>query len=236
MSKLLRSCDESGSFAAHHAKMFREMGIDNHSHFRTPTPDPLYGGAQKKQGTKFKIMHIGHLRGTATLSGIELVALNILPRLKKELPHDSFEIHLVGDYFESLPDDLKARLTDPAVKIRGQISPCDDEFLSAHISLVPTPIELGIRVRIITSFSFGACIVAHTANKAGIPEMEHEENCLLGDDGNSLADHCISIFSDPKKRIALETASRKTYDTFFSQKIAGRAIAEKLGAILMTRI
>ena len=235
MERLLRSCDASGAFAAHHAEMFRAMGIPKHGYFRTPTPDPLVDGVRKRPADKSKIMHIGHLRGTATLSGVELIAMEILPRLKAALPLDSFEIHLVGGYFETLPEDLKARLIDPAVKVRGQISPSDEEFLSSHIVLVPTPIELGIRVRIITAFSFGSCIVAHTANRAGIPELESGRNCLLGGDGKSLADHCVALLSDPGRRASLEEGARRTYDDAFSLGTAGAAIAERLAALVGPR-
>ena len=99
----------------------------------------------------------------------------------------NFEVHIVGGFFETLPVKLKLSLTKSNIFIKGQVNPINDEINSADIFLVPTPIELGIRVRIITGFSFGSLIVAHTANKAGIPELEHGHNCLLSDNPKGLA-------------------------------------------------
>lgn len=223
MVQLLNSCSRAGAFAAHHAEEFNRLGATKCEYFRTPTPDPET--ISKRQSSKLKIMHIGHLKGVATLAGIELLADSILPNLEKELGSNGFEIHLVGGFFDQLSDSLKRKLTHKAVKIRGQINPPDEEFLSSHIVLVPTPIELGIRVRIITAFSYGSCIVAHNANCRGIPELEDGNNCLLGNNGLELAAACLRVFQDKKKRQRLECGARETYDRFFSVSVAGGRVA-----------
>ena len=223
MVKLLNSCARSGAFAAHHAEDLQRWGAVNCQYFRTPTPDP--NATSKRQGPKFKIMHIGHLKGVATIAGLEILADPVLPNLEKVLGHEGFEVHLVGGFFDELPSELRQKLIHAAVKIRGQINPPDEEFLTSHLLLVPTPIELGIRVRIITAFSFGACIVAHRANCKGIPELKDGYNCLLGNDGFELASACLRIYRDPELRRKLEAGSRETYDQFFSISVAGGRVA-----------
>ena len=231
MKDLLNDCTRSGAFAAHHAQMFEEMGVPDCRYFRTPVPDPLPYNEIIQSPRVFKIMHIGHLQGIATLSGLELLATGILPGLLKKMPASSFEIHVVGGFFETMPAKLKKFLNHPNIKIRGPVYPSDKEFLSSGIVLVPTPIELGIRVRIITAFSYGSCIVAHSANKKGIPELEDGKNCLLGNSADQLADLCAKVYNNPQLQAELSRNARKTYEKYFSPVIAGGAICETIEKI-----
>ncbi len=228
MKKLLSDCTASGAFAAHHAQEFKRSGVVNCEYFRTPTPDPLPSFEQTKPGSKMKILHIGHLKGIATLSGIELLVNEIIPTLEQTYHPDEFEIHIVGGYYETLPQELKRALQHPSIKIRGQISTPDHEFFNSHAVLVSTPIELGIRVRVITAFSFGSCVVAHIANQKGIPELQHEKNALLSNTGAGLASACIQSFRDIQLRDRMMIGARQTYEKWFSLQSAGRAISQKL--------
>ncbi|MDB5103981.1 MAG: hypothetical protein JWP91_1670 [Fibrobacteres bacterium] len=230
--EMLAECQVCGAFAAHHADLFsRSAGLDC-LYLHTPTPDPLPQARIGSPDGKFKIMHIGHLQGIATLAGVELLANTILPRLKSLFAPGTFEIHLVGGFFDSMPPSLQEAMRDPHVRIRGQVSPADAEFLSSDVVLVPTPIELGIRVRIITAFSFGNCIVAHSANQKGIPELEHGVNAMIASDGGSLAEICKRLYDDPALRSRLREGSRRTYEEKFSLAAAGGRISDVMDGLV----
>lgn len=236
MATLLNHCQSAGAFAAHHAAMLAESGAPHCRYFRTPVPDPLVPGRPAPpKAERFKILHIGHLKGIATLTGVELLAEHVLPALNALLPPGSFEIHIVGGYPEAVPGNLRRALDHPAVVFRGHITPPDEEFLTSHLTIVPTPVDLGIRVRILTAFSFGCPVVAHPANAQGIPELVDGENCLLGHDGPSLAAHCAAIFHDAGLRERLERASRQTYERLFSLDTAGKSIADEMVALAARR-
>jgi glycosyltransferase involved in cell wall biosynthesis len=177
---------------------------------------------------RFRALHIGHLRGTATVAGLDLLVSDILPELDRVLGCDGYELHLVGGYYETLPERIRHVLNRPNVAVRGQVFPPDPEFLNAHVVLVPTPIRLGIRVRIVTALSFGSCVVAHVANRDGIPELAHDHNCLIGVDGKSVAAECIRAARDPELRRRVAAAGRATYEECFSLTTAGGAIEEIL--------
>ena len=116
--------------------------------------------------------------------------------------------------------------------IRGHVSPSDNEFLSSHVLLVPTPIELGIRVRIISGFSFGTCIVAHSANKKGIPELVNMKNSILGNTGYEIAHGCYTLYKDENLRKRIEKESRLTFDTYFSINQAGNIICNEISEMI----
>ncbi len=180
-----------------------------------------------KAGGKPKIL-LGpsNLEATSTSAGIRLFAREILPRLERELGPDGFEVHVVGE--GQPPKELANMLPRPTVRLRGRVEPADAEFLSADVQLVPTPFVLGIRLRIITGFAFGTCVVAHRSDAVNIPEMVHEENALLASNGSGLATEIIRAIRDPALRERLGTAARRTYERYFSPEVAAAPVVSEL--------
>lgn len=235
MKLLLNQANFCGAFAEHHVNDFNNLlnsGFCKYVH--TPTPDPYLNVTVKKpQNLKFKIMHIGHLKGIATLYGIKDIANNILPILDKSIGEDNYELHIVGGYFDQLDLQLKnIFLKHKSVIIRGQVSPSDIEFITSDLLIVPTSIELGIRVRIITAFSFGLPVVAHIANKKGIPELEHELNCMIGNSPNQLAENIVTLYRTPSLLKNIQIESRNTYLKHFSLESVGAHLKEEINNIL----
>ena len=234
MMQLLSGCEAVGFFAAHHAEWVRKNGVPACLYLRTPVPDVTGPEWESLRSIglprhKPKILMIGHLKGTATLSGLYLFAEEILPLLEERLGPGGFEVHVVGDY--ALPPDLARLLAKPSVRLRGHVEPADQEFLSSDVLLVPTPIELGCRVRILVGWSFGCCVVAHEANAHGIPEMVHEKNALVASDGQGLADGIIRALRDSSTRRRLGVNGRRTYEQEFAPSVAGARIAAELERI-----
>lgn len=236
MIKLLSDCETVIDFASHHAAWLKENGVPQCRYM----PTPVFDAAESKwlslrkslaTETKSKILMIGHLHGTATRAGLHLFAKETLPLLEKQLGPDGFEVHIVGGYIDSLPTSLLGLLNRPSVKMRGHIEPADQEFLSADILLVPTPIKLGARVRIIVGFSFGCCVIAHRANAMGIPELDHEYNALLASDGRGLARAVLSVVCDPDLRQRLGANARRTYEENFHPSTASARIVHELERI-----
>jgi glycosyltransferase involved in cell wall biosynthesis len=235
--ELLRSFDSIGIFANHHAERARERGLDAwyaHSPIVDAAgPDWHKRRATSERGPVPRILMIGHLRGISTIAGLQVFVQDVLPRLSEELGPTGFEVHIVGDY--EPPEPLRAALDHPAVRLRGQVEPSDAEFLRADILLVPTPVSTGPRIRILTGFSFGCCVVAHSANRLGIPALTHRENVLLGE-SNELADLTLAALRDPLMRARLGAAGRALYESRFTPASAGRRIIEELEAVAGNRV
>lgn len=231
MATMLNVCTSRGAFAGHHARWLGEQGVKDCHYYQTPMPDSAGEAWQAQREshrtTAPKIVLIGHLRGIATVSGLYPFFQEALPVLENEL--DNFEIHVIGS--GTLPDDLADYANHPNVIMRGQVEPADDEFLSADVIVVPTPIELGIRVRIITSMSFGCPIVTHEANTKGIPELQHEVNALIAADGNTMGHQIVEVIRNQDLKALLEAGARHTFETYFSLETAGQRIVKELERI-----
>lgn len=241
MRKMLLPCAVRGAFAAHYAAELRtQKGLLDTRYFHTPAHDPVGATWLEARQTaqaerraagnrRPKILMIGDITGTAARWGLRLLVDDVIPALERALGPDGFEIHLVGG--GSLNRDFSVLETLPFVKIRGRVVPPDPEFLDADLLFVPTPITLGIRVRIITGFSFGSCLVTHIANAAGIPELSDGTNALIADSGPGLASAMLRALQDPDLRLRLSRGARSTFETIFSEATAAREIVRAVESV-----
>jgi glycosyltransferase involved in cell wall biosynthesis len=176
-----------------------------------------------------RILLIGHLRGVATISGLHVFVDDVLPKLTEALGPTGFDARIVGahDPPASIAGALEAH---PAVHLVGHVEPPDEEFLRADVMLVSTPVETGPRVRILSAFSCGCCVVAHEANRLGIPQLAHEDNVLLADTPG-LARETLRALADPELRERLGTRGRELYEAEFTPEHAGARIVDELQRI-----
>lgn len=239
-AQLLNDCDLSGCFGAYDAAWLARHGAKGCAYLKSPIVDACGAEwrsrrrAAARSGKPKILLGPSNLQATSTAAGIRLFAASILPRLERELGPQAFEVHLVGE--GEPPAELARVLPRPSVKLRGRIEPADSEFLSADIQLVPTPILLGVRLRIVTGFSFGCCVVAHSNEALNIPEMKHGENALLGSDGPALAREIVRAVREPELRARLGAEARRTYETQFEASVASRAIVEALERLAHDRL
>lgn len=240
MLKMMGECDAKGAFAAHYAAWFRQHGLSDTRYLHTPIVDPFQGrwrsgprpvlsNTEGARSGKPRILMIGDLPTTVTRSGMTLFAREVLPALERLLGSDGFEVHIVGGG-ELSPEQASA-LRRPSIKLRGRVDPPDGEFEAADLLLVPTPIDLGIRVRAVTSWAHGCPVVVHSANRAGIPEIEHERNALVADSGVGLAEQVARALADEHLRANLSVGGRQTYEAHFAPDIAGTEVRTELERI-----
>jgi glycosyltransferase involved in cell wall biosynthesis len=234
--ELLRGCESRGAFAAHHAAWLRARGVERCEYLRTPVPDPLLAGSpvEAPQVDRPRILLVGHMKGVVTLNGLRLFAQEILPRLERNLGPTAFEARLLGGY--DPPADLAPLLDRPSVRLLGHVERPVEEFTSADVLLVPNSISLGVRVRIVTAFSHGTCVVSHRANARGIPELAQEQNALLGASAEELADAVVDAVRDGELRRRLGAEGRRTYERLFAPPVAVGRIREELRRIARPRV
>jgi glycosyltransferase involved in cell wall biosynthesis len=226
-ARLLGQFASVGVFSEHHAAWARRHGVEAwYAHY--PMPD-LAGPEwrQRRQSTpKPGILMIGHLRGIGTISGLHLFVPEILPRLNEALGPDGFEVRVVGGH--EPPEEFREALRRPPVSLLGPIDDPSDEFFRADVLLAPNPTTTGASARILSGFTFGCCIVAHTDSLIGIPELRDGENCLLASDGPGLAEATLRALADRELRERLGDAARELYERAFSPPVAARRLVREL--------
>lgn len=225
MVTLLKQCHRVGCHAAHHAQWLQKNGVQA-AYYPTPMFDPKQLSRLNRDSfnpTRIVTL-IGHLKGIATVTGMKLFVDEVVPLL------ESFdcEIRIIGGYAESLPDDIQKKLKHPKIKLLGQKQDIVADMIASDVIVVPTPIPLGIRVRILTAWSYGCCVVTHKANQSGIPEIRHRHNGFVGETGKELAEWIIQACSDFQLNKTISINARKEYEQTFAQEIAGKRIVDDI--------
>jgi glycosyltransferase involved in cell wall biosynthesis len=229
---LLNECQACGAFAAHHAAWLRGRGAAGCEYLHTPIPDPGPAG-QRPRPKPPRILLVGHFKGVVTLDGMRIFAREILPRLEAGLGRDGFEVRIMGGY--DPPHELARSLDRPCVRLLGHVEDPAEEFFSASVLLVPNSIPLGVRIRILTGFSYGCSVVSHRANTHGIPELEHGQNALLGGSGAELARAVLDAIADDGLCTRLGEGGRRTYEESFAPQVAAGQIASTLERVARLR-
>lgn len=231
MLQLLSRCEAVCNFGADGAAELRRLGLRSCLYLPNPAHD--FGGpdwrrrrALHENAAKAKVLLIGHLRGTFTRYGLHLFADKVLPVLERQLGPEGVEVHIVGQWPPE--DELRRKLDSPLVRLRGWVERVEEEFLSAHVLLVPNPVALGNRMRILNGLSCGCCVVAHEANLVGSPELRREENILAAKDGAGLAEVTLRALRDPALRERVAVSGRRTFEQHFAPAVAGARIVGEL--------
>ncbi len=231
LAAMIRRCQASGAVAAHHAAWYARISGRPCRYLATPVTDAAGPGwralrCEAPEDRPRKILWVSPLGAPVNLPAIGLTVRHIIPGLNRRWGPDRYQLHFVGRP-DGLPQSL-ARLAarDPQVKIRGFVESVDEEFLSADVVLVPTPITLGFRNRIASALSYGCCVVSHTANRAGMPELVHEDNVLMAGDGPGLVTQIIRALSDHPLRHRLQQRARATFEHSYADTVCERTAAE----------
>lgn len=229
--QIICSSERVVEHAAHHAEWLRERGILQCFYLPNPVVDHI-GNLWKKKREHYQakehkpiILFIGRLDSIINQPALDLLALEILPELERNLGLDGFYLDIVGT--GDLLPAVSEKLDHPAVRIRGFVEDVQEEFLKSDVLLVPTPDQLGFRTRVAEGFSYGCCVVSHVSNALGMPELIHEENALLAGSGVSLAQQVVRALRDPDLRHSLGWRARDTYETKLdATKVCERIVSE----------
>jgi len=233
---LLRGCDIVVDHAAQHCRWLQSKGLKQVNYFPVPVLDSvgtLWRECRLKESNlkkKMKVSLIGNVNGIATLSGLYFFANEIIPEIERLEIKTDFEIDIIGG--GEIPAELLKAFDRPYIIIRGYVDDIQKEYLSTDVLFVPTPIDLGFRTRISEGFSFGCCVVAHSANAAGMPEIHDGKNALLASSGNMLTDALVKCLNSAELRYQLGTSARET----FERELDGEMICTKMIEQLETLI
>jgi Glycosyl transferases group 1 len=168
--------------------------------------------------------NIGGLDATGNRFGLSYLAAEVLPALERSGLGEPWRINVCGR--GKLPEDLAKRLVHPRIALRGFVPDIDQEMLANRIFLLCNNAGpyTGGYTRAIYALTAGAALVAHRRLADSMPELRDGENCLLGDNGASIAALVVRAARDGDLRRRLAEAGRITY----AKRFAPAAVAADL--------
>ncbi len=185
-----------------------------------PLANPPSEGIKAQRPPKFILL--GGVGGIATLSGLYYFANAVLPHLRKPISKGTIEVHLIGK--GELEPKLEKKFRMAGILQRGFVEDLGEELNSTWALLVPTPIRLGFRTRILDAFRHRLCVIAHDANAAGFLELQHGKNCLLAQSGSEFASQILEIATDEALRNRLSEQAYLDFETNLSAPVVCKKI------------
>ena len=216
--KLIKKLDITIFNAPHYLYWSISKGIKNSIYLPTQIYDPniVKTHIETIHKKPFKILLIGHLRSTNNSSSLPLFFEEILPSMDIFFDKNEYLFNIVGDN-NDLPSKYQKYKSHNNLIWKGPVYPASLEFIDTDVLLVPISAKTGPRIRIINGFSLGCCIVAHEANKLGIPELEHEQNILIGKTGYEIAYQIYRASKDKLLRKKLGKEGRTIYEKNYKE-------------------
>lgn len=218
--RLYPQADFIVNHAAHHARWHERHGPPV-----LYAPNPLAAVEAPPSAAppaKPRFLLLGGLGGIATLTGIAFFARQVYPHLAARLERGDIEIHLIG---RGRLDPAFDRAM-PALVRRAHVAELSAEFAGCTAVLVPTPIRLGFRTRILDAFRHGRTAVAHVANAAGMPELQDGHNALLAAEGRAFAAAIMRLADDPALADRLGAHAYRDFDEALSARHVVRRILD----------
>lgn len=163
---------------------------------------------------------VGGIGGISTLTGLAWFARRVYPLLEPAIMAGDIEIHLIGR--GELEPSLDKSM--PHLVKRGYVDDLADEMRSVTAVLVPTPIALGFRTRIVDAFRHGITVVAHEANAAGMPELVHGHNALVASDPETFSQAILQLARTPEDAAGLGRAAFEQFQTELNSTAIARRI------------
>jgi len=165
------------------------------------------------------ILFVGTLKYGPNLDAASYIVQELTPAIAERFPQARFYMagsgsvdfaHPDSDVFLGFVEDMYLWLS------------------AADVSIAPLWKGLGILTKVIEAMSAGKPTVVTPLAMEGIPELEHEKNCLLGKDRQDFASQLESLLKDEGLRVRLGQEGERLIERSYSCEV----IAARLVAIL----
>jgi hypothetical protein len=227
--KAMRRYDYLGDVAANDASYYRRRGHPNAFYIRNIWIDRVgvaWRAKRERERTDPLVIvgNLGKLAATANTHGLEILARDVLPELRRVLAGRNFEIHVFG---AGVPHPAIAPLlAAPEIRLRGFVDDIDGELMTAPVFLCMNNAS-GYKVghtRYLHAWSLGGCVVGHCDAALSMPEMVSGKNCLLGGSATEIAEMVARAARDLGLRRRLGDAGYAT----FAEKFMARPVVDQI--------
>lgn len=153
------------------------------------------------------ILFIGGFGHTPNADAVLWFVREVWPHLLAKGFKERFVI--VGSKIPGEISDLAGENID----VRGYVEDLQPLFAECRLSIAPLRFGGGIKGKIVTSLSYGVPVVATTIAAEGM-QLVHNENILIANSPNDMADQIIAACSDP---VLWQKLSSNGQDAFIRQ-------------------
>lgn len=228
-NKALVKIDHVVEHAHNHFLELREKGFENVTYIPHPLPIVPFSQSYFKDSKKFIVLIVGSFKGVASRLGQEFFFAHVLPHYEKISNGDYSDIEFRFVGHGEMPIIIKEKVNaSHYCKFVGFVDNLEAEWFNADVVLVTIPIEHGFRTRIAEAMNYGKCVIAHTSNSKGMPELVHNFNCFMSTEGIEIAEFIMRVKKDGDLKIKIGENAKIT----FIERICGNAAIDKIKDIV----
>lgn len=200
------------------AKLYASQGHQHSVYVRNTwidTPSPVVTRAPLSDRPITIIGHTGYLDKTGGTYGLQFLLKEVLPALDTLLVDRPFEVHIIGG--GQVMPALRSFTTHPKLHWKGFVEDLESELASADVFCLFNNAGRykAAYTRHLVAWANRLCLIAHAGSKLAIPEIEHERNALLVQDGMDAARQIVRAATDIDLNQRLRAGGRATYEQFF---------------------
>lgn len=193
----------------------RNLGARNVEYF--PTTYQAVDLPKSSQDTGApRIVHLGSMLATANRVGLERFLQVCWPVIIAKI-EPAPELWVVGT-LDGSSKQLLELLEVYKVRATGFVEDLSQVLRPYDIHVVPWEYDTGTRTRIPLILNYSQALISTKAAAACITELEHNRNCLLVDDLESMTDCIIALFSNRELRVKISNEGRKTFISSFTRE------------------
>ena len=214
ISNIFNDCDLKGHSSEDFRKDFIKNGVKSIKYYNHPYPKVpyIFKNQNYHLDKKIKLLIVGAL-STVNWAQFKIIKKYILNKLENENELD-IEIRLVGSkkhkYFNKL-------YNSKFISCPGYVEKISDEFMNCDIFFSPTPIKLGLRVRLIEAMAYGKCLLVSKYDQEAFPLLVHNHNCHVINKIEDVYEDIKYLSNNPKLRNKLSLKARDDYLNFCSE-------------------
>jgi len=172
------------------------------------------------------VLFFGTLNYHPNLEAVVYIAEMLCPEVSKKIDDVHYYIAGGGVYPGQLPDNVHHIGFVP-------FSPDLCIWLSAaDICIAPLWRGVGVLTKVVDMLSMEKPSVLSPLCLKGIPELQHDVNCLMGTDEESFAREVVRLLEDPALQERLAKGGRKTIAQGYSWEVIGPRIYDVLESII----
>lgn len=172
------------------------------------------------------VFFFGTLNYDPNLEAVEYIAKTLCPEVSRKVDDVQYYIAGGGVYRDQLPENVHHIGFVP-------FSPDLCIWLSAaDICIAPLWRGVGVLTKVVDMLSMEKPTVLSPLCFKGIPELQHDVNCLMGKDEESFAREVIRLLEDPALQERLAKGGRKIIAQGYSWEVIGPRVYEVLEQII----
>ena len=146
----------------------------------------------RQEEKKYDIVFTGNMSYAPNVNAVDYLANEILPLVWKQVPEA--KMYIAG----ATPDPKVKKAASDRIIVSGWLDDIRDAYAQSRIFIAPMRIGTGLQNKLLEAMSMGIPAITTPLANASLGAKPNEE-ILVGSNAEELAQHIITLLTDPQK-------------------------------------